>query len=349
MQVHRQHAVRAGRAEQVRHQLGRDRHARLVLAILPRVAVVRNHRRDARRRRAAERVDHHAQLHDGAGRRARRSAARRRHRCRGCSRRSETRPPCPETAAAARARSGRRRKSAISSASAGCALPENSFSWPPVIVGRLVAPVVIAGHHWSHGRPSTSSEQPTHVEWLGREDSNLRIRDPKSRALPLGHAPSRSGAASSRPESAAVAGSSPTQAQPQGAARQACPQKVKSSRFHGLLATGRARRSYSARRHGAGQRAPVAPLRQRLDHAPAAARLRNSPKTADPLPDIAAATAPASRSAAFSVADFRMTADDRRLEIVDHLGGAAWATAPAASAARASPRSPAARSSSYQA
>ena len=27
--------------------------------------------------------------------------------------------------------------------------------------------------------------------WLGREDSNLRIREPKSRALPLGHAPSR--------------------------------------------------------------------------------------------------------------------------------------------------------------
>jgi hypothetical protein len=26
-------------------------------------------------------------------------------------------------------------------------------------------------------------------DWLGREDSNLRIRDPKSRALPLGHAP----------------------------------------------------------------------------------------------------------------------------------------------------------------
>src|SRR5258706_3066097 len=25
--------------------------------------------------------------------------------------------------------------------------------------------------------------------WLGREDSNLRMRDPKSRALPLGHAP----------------------------------------------------------------------------------------------------------------------------------------------------------------
>ena len=27
------------------------------------------------------------------------------------------------------------------------------------------------------------------VEWLGRVDSNHRIRDPKSRALPLGHAP----------------------------------------------------------------------------------------------------------------------------------------------------------------
>src|SRR5581483_5372518 len=26
-------------------------------------------------------------------------------------------------------------------------------------------------------------------KWLGRKDSNLRIRDPKSRALPLGHAP----------------------------------------------------------------------------------------------------------------------------------------------------------------
>ena len=73
VQVHRQHAVGAGRAEQVGHQLGRDRHARLVLAVLPRVAVIRNHRRDARRRRAAERVDHHAQLDQvpvdvGAGR-----------------------------------------------------------------------------------------------------------------------------------------------------------------------------------------------------------------------------------------------------------------------------------------
>ena len=52
----------AGRAQQVRHELGRDRHPRLVLPVLPRVAVVRDHRRDARRRRAPERVDHDAQL-----------------------------------------------------------------------------------------------------------------------------------------------------------------------------------------------------------------------------------------------------------------------------------------------
>ena len=62
VQIHRQHAVRAGGAHQVRDQLGRNRHARLVLAVLPRVAVIRNHRRDARRRRPPERIDHDAQL-----------------------------------------------------------------------------------------------------------------------------------------------------------------------------------------------------------------------------------------------------------------------------------------------
>src|SRR5574341_2063977 len=33
------------------------------------------------------------------------------------------------------------------------------------------------------------SSRPDGPGWLGREDSNLRMRDPKSRALPLGHAP----------------------------------------------------------------------------------------------------------------------------------------------------------------
>ena len=35
--------------------------------------------------------------------------------------------------------------------------------------------------------------------WLGRKDSNLRIRDPKSRALPLGHAPPHCGEPHARP------------------------------------------------------------------------------------------------------------------------------------------------------
>src|ERR1043166_1183060 len=63
------------------------------------------------------------------------------------------------------------RKSAISSASALWALPAKTFSCPLAMVAGN-APVVIIG-----------------VAWLGREDSNLRIRDPKSRAFPLGPAP----------------------------------------------------------------------------------------------------------------------------------------------------------------
>src|SRR5215475_14316082 len=54
---------------------------------------------------------------------------------------------------------------AISSASGRFALPVRSFSSYAIVASFLFV-------------------------WLGREDSNLRIRDPKSRALPLGHAPS---------------------------------------------------------------------------------------------------------------------------------------------------------------
>src|SRR5262245_21409774 len=60
--------------------------------------------------------------------------------------------------------SGTRRYWAISSARARFAFPEKSFS------------------SYAMGASLTV--------WLGREDSNLRIRDPKSRALPLGHGPS---------------------------------------------------------------------------------------------------------------------------------------------------------------
>src|SRR4029453_19307729 len=39
----------------------------------------------------------------------------------------------------------------------------------------------------THESPLLPCSEPD--GWLGRKDSNLRIRDPKSRALPLGHAP----------------------------------------------------------------------------------------------------------------------------------------------------------------
>ena len=50
VQVHAQHAIRSRRAQHVGHELRGDRHARLVFAILPPVSVVRNDRRDPRRR-----------------------------------------------------------------------------------------------------------------------------------------------------------------------------------------------------------------------------------------------------------------------------------------------------------
>ncbi len=62
--VDEQHAVDAGRGNQVRDQLGRDRHARgPAAAVLPAVAEVRNHGRDARGGRALARVGHDQELH----------------------------------------------------------------------------------------------------------------------------------------------------------------------------------------------------------------------------------------------------------------------------------------------
>ena len=63
VQIERKHSARPRRLQQIRHELRRNRHARAVLAILPRVRVIRNHRRDAPCRRALERVDHQQQLH----------------------------------------------------------------------------------------------------------------------------------------------------------------------------------------------------------------------------------------------------------------------------------------------
>ena len=63
VQIHRQDAVGAGGDEQVGHELGGDGHARLVFAVLPGVTVKRQHRRDARRARPPQRVNHDEQLH----------------------------------------------------------------------------------------------------------------------------------------------------------------------------------------------------------------------------------------------------------------------------------------------
>src|SRR5262245_18307216 len=78
------------------------------------------------------------------------------------------------------------KKSAISRVKSGCALPEKILSSPKPVA--LNGSGVIA-----RCRSATCPSHPPHGCWLGRKDSNLRIRDPKSRALPLGHAPIESG------------------------------------------------------------------------------------------------------------------------------------------------------------
>ena len=167
--------------EHVRHQLGRNRHARLVLAILPRVAVIRHHRRDARRRRAAERIDHDHQLHQVLIDRPWRRAGRLHDEDVGAADvlvdlerdlrvGKPPQPRLPERHAREIARSR--------APARGCALPEKTFSSPN--------PVAING--FTHVIPERQPDA-RRESWLGRKDSNLRIRDPKSRALPLGHAP----------------------------------------------------------------------------------------------------------------------------------------------------------------
>ncbi len=63
VQIHRQHPVRSRRHDQVGNELGRDRDARLVLAVLAGIPEIRDHRRDPVRTRPPRRVDHDQQLH----------------------------------------------------------------------------------------------------------------------------------------------------------------------------------------------------------------------------------------------------------------------------------------------
>src|SRR5208282_3975866 len=67
VQVHRQYAIHTGRRDQVGDHLRADRHARRDLAILPRVAEVRDHRGDTPGRRAPQRIGEQDQLHQVFG------------------------------------------------------------------------------------------------------------------------------------------------------------------------------------------------------------------------------------------------------------------------------------------
>lgn len=64
MQIHGQYAVGPGGDEHVGHQAARDRNPRLVFFIGARVGVIGNDRRDALRRRAAQRIEGNQQFHD---------------------------------------------------------------------------------------------------------------------------------------------------------------------------------------------------------------------------------------------------------------------------------------------
>src|ERR1700730_13510528 len=62
VQIQRQCPAGSRRLQQVRHQLRGNRYSRLVLAVLPRVAVIRQHRGNSPRRSPLEGVDHQQQL-----------------------------------------------------------------------------------------------------------------------------------------------------------------------------------------------------------------------------------------------------------------------------------------------
>ena len=64
VQVERQHPVHPGRRDEVSDQLRRNGHPGPVLAVLPSIAEIRNHRRDARRRGPPTGIGHNQQFHE---------------------------------------------------------------------------------------------------------------------------------------------------------------------------------------------------------------------------------------------------------------------------------------------
>ena len=265
-------------AMHVGHQLGRDRHARLVLAVLPGVAVVRNHRRDARRRRAPERVDHDEQLHQMLiDRRAGRLD--------------------DEDVGAADVLVDLERDLGVGEA-AQPGLPERHAEELGDLPGQ--ARVRAAGEHlqipearlWHRlwHRLSLGSAPPggpASKNWLGRKDSNLRIRAPKARALPLGHAPAPVAAAATprRPEPALRSPRAPTG---RTRSRRAAETPSVYDRFSRRQApAGVPGPPPRATTSGSPRRASPAGQRRVGRHGPLPAA-SNRPKTADPLPDMAA-------------------------------------------------------------
>ena len=122
------------------------------------------------------------------------------------------------------------RNSAISSVSARCAEPEKIFScWPPVVGNAPVVITWIPLDGWG-GRIRTS-------EYGIQSPAPYRLATPQ-RGSWRGPRISRLGSHPVRDRLART-----FEAQPQGAAHQACPQEVKSSRFQAFFATGRDRRS----------------------------------------------------------------------------------------------------------
>ena len=68
--------------------------------------------------------------------------------------------------------------------------PRRSPPACPSVAVRPIVPIAL-GHRATRRAAQPASAAPGRAvrTWLGRKDSNLRIRDSKSRALPLGHAP----------------------------------------------------------------------------------------------------------------------------------------------------------------
>ena len=63
VQIHRQHAVCAGDGYQIRHKFCRNGHAAFILAVLPGIAEIRDHRRYPRCTCAFETIEENQKLH----------------------------------------------------------------------------------------------------------------------------------------------------------------------------------------------------------------------------------------------------------------------------------------------